>query len=1281
MSSNLTDPLVLLDTSRPFDEAMVPLLDSVIISMFDGTNVENRETAHRILEQFKKLPDSWKHVALILSKSNNSNTKFYALQVLEICIETRWNILPDTEKAGIKQYVSELVIKLCMDEEVCRNERHFLTKVNECLIQVVKREWPDRWPNFISEICKASQVSQNICENNMRLLNMLSEEIFDFGEDSMQSKRVQKLVSRMTSEFREIFELCIFVLNSFISNPNMVNNTLVKQTLVCLSHFLKWIPYGYIFESYPHGEGSVVLLDLLLDHFWDPMQYRVECTKCLNEVASLTLTNNELQAFSHRIMSLWPKVVQKVSTLPPESFQYDNAKIPPSMLLFWETFYTQLTLFLTNLLKNFRETVLEKIPSNRDSLLFVLEKLVTITTINHEETFKIALDFWHYFSNQLLRELKEYERRNLPIRDTNDPNYMVINAINQIDLNTSPELMRLRLYKPILIQVQKVMINRMAKPQEVYIMYDADSGEVVREYNPNTAEIALYNKMKNTQIILTTMLQEDSENIMKAFLDKEMDQANVGGNEPWDPTTLNRLCYSVGSITGSMEEPVEKRFLVVVIKCLLNICEIKNEISSKAIVASNIMYVVGQYPSFLKTNWRFLNTVLNKLFEFMRETFPGVQQMACETFLKITNSCRKVIGSQSVDGRLYVDELISTVGNLETVLDDKLILYYYESVGNVISTLEQNLKIAKISSLMELSNNRLFQIYSKFLIGVSVEMVDNMEKFKSYIDRYGEDLFGVEVARTVIQILRINNRVCKAVGFAFTKQFNKIFNTLMVLYHLYSKYIQISVATGGTATIKHLAVNTLFLARRAIIHLSETYIVNVPNKLNQTNTQYTGLSSNVNRSRYRTQMDQNKTSTPVSSTSYNDNLEDSYCYFIEDKSENTNKMQEKKFNFFKFGPNGTQELTMDGCNQTDSTNDSSLDLGGQNGSWSDSEMIVTLLDNLVAVMMGDYRDSVFETRDYEILSLSTKIIERLASNYPSVLIQIFNYVFDTSLDMVKMDFHAYPDHREYFYEMLHKATKCSFDSVLLLPNERLRDFVMSLVWAFKHEHPSIADRGLLITLEFMKNIIAKGSVVLHQFCLTFYYLLLTEILGVLTDTLHKSGFRLQTQILKILIKIVANGLVDDPSKELTKLGVMRFLVDLLTRSFQSLNNKQIEAFVVDLFNYSVDSMQASPGSMSSGMGTTQFFESDYNYVNVYENPTISGVLNTTNVKEEKEKDKDIRFQTHVRDFLLSLKEFAGCTEEFQAIFEKDREEAIERARQLGYTNSNNIMYTKEVNLN
>ena len=52
-------------------------------------------------------------------------------------------------------------------------------------------------------------------------------------------------------------------------------------------------------------------------------------------------------------------------------------------------------------------------------------------------------------------------------------------------------------------------------------------------------------------------------------------------------------------------------------------------------------YVVGQYPRFLRNHWKFLKTVVNKLFEFMHETHPGVQDMACETFLKITHKCKR----------------------------------------------------------------------------------------------------------------------------------------------------------------------------------------------------------------------------------------------------------------------------------------------------------------------------------------------------------------------------------------------------------------------------------------------------------------------------------------------------------------------------------------------------------------------------------------------------------------------------------------------------------------
>lgn len=79
------------------------------------------------------------------------------------------------------------------------------------------------------------------------------------------------------------------------------------------------------------------------------------------------------------------------------------------------------------------------------------------------------------------------------------------------------------------------------------------------------------------------------------------------------------LCWAVGLISGAFYEEDEKRFLVTVIKDLLGLCEQKKGKDNEAIIASNIT-VVGQCPRFLRAHWKFLKTVVNKLFEFMHET-------------------------------------------------------------------------------------------------------------------------------------------------------------------------------------------------------------------------------------------------------------------------------------------------------------------------------------------------------------------------------------------------------------------------------------------------------------------------------------------------------------------------------------------------------------------------------------------------------------------------------------------------------------------------------------
>ncbi|CDP19410.1 unnamed protein product [Coffea canephora] len=59
--------------------------------------------------------------------------------------------------------------------------------------------------------------------------------------------------------------------------------------------------------------------------------------------------------------------------------------------------------------------------------------------------------------------------------------------------------------------------------------------------------------------------------------------------EDWMWNNLNNLCWAIGSILGSMMEEQENRFLVMVIRDLLNLCEITKGKDNKAIITINIM--------------------------------------------------------------------------------------------------------------------------------------------------------------------------------------------------------------------------------------------------------------------------------------------------------------------------------------------------------------------------------------------------------------------------------------------------------------------------------------------------------------------------------------------------------------------------------------------------------------------------------------------------------------------------------------------------------------------
>uniref|UniRef100_A0AAZ1XV44 Exportin-1 n=1 Tax=Oreochromis aureus TaxID=47969 RepID=A0AAZ1XV44_OREAU len=629
----------LLDFSQKLD---INLLDNVVNSMYHDIGSQQR-VAQEVLTNLKDHPDAWTRVDTILEFSQNMKTKYYALQILETVIKTRWKILPRNQCEGIKKYVVGLIIKTSSDPANMEKEGVYISKLNMILVQILKQEWPKHWPTFISDIVGASRTSESLCQNNMIILKLLSEEVFDFSSGQMTQVKAKHLKDSMCNEFSQIFQLCQFVME------NSQNAPLVHATLETLLRFLNWIPLGYIFET--------KLISTLVYKFLNVPMFRNVTLKCLTEIAGVSVN------------------------------QYE-------------------------------------------------EQFVNLFTLT-------------------MSQLK---------------------------------------------QVRLLMVSRMAKPEEVLVV-ENDQGEVVREFMKDTDAINLYKNMRETLVYLTHLDYADTERIMTEKLHNQ-----VNGTE-WSWRNLNMLCWAIGSISGAMHEEDEKRFLVTVIKDLLGLCEQKRGKDNKAIIASNIMYIVGQYPRFLRAHWKFLKTVVNKLFEFMHETHDGVQDMACDTFIKIAQKCRRhFVQVQVGEVMPFIDEILNNINTIICDLQPQQVHTFYEAVGYMIGAqTDQAVQELLIEKYMLLPN----QVWDSII----QQATKNVDILKD-----------AETVRQLGSILKTNVRACKAVGHPFVVQLGRIYLDMLNVYKCLSENISSAVQSNGEMVTKQPLIRSMRTVKRETLKLISGWV-------------------------------------------------------------------------------------------------------------------------------------------------------------------------------------------------------------------------------------------------------------------------------------------------------------------------------------------------------------------------------------------------------------------------------------------------------------------------
>jgi len=223
---------------------------------------------------------------------------------------------------------------------------------------------------------------------------------------------------------------------------------------------------------------------------------------------------------------------------------------------------------------------------------------------------------------------------------------------------------------------------------------------------------------------------------------------------------------------------------------------------------------------------------------------------------------------------------------------------------------------------------------------------------------------------------------------------------------------------------------------------------------------------------------------------------------------------------------------------------------------------------------------------------------------------IMDSIFECTLEMINKDFHDYPEFRVEFFKLLQAINLFCFPALLKLDGRQFKFVIDSCMWASKHDNREVENTGLSMCLELINNMAETDPQTAGVFFQQFYISILQDVFFVLTDSDHKAGFKSQCMLLARMFQLVEANKISQPLYQpdqaapgtSNKQFVSEFTANLLHNAFSNLKEIQIQHFVNGLFALNED-------------------------------PT--------------------KFKTHLRDFLISLKEFAGDNAE---LFAEEREQ-------------------------
>jgi exportin-1 len=187
--------------------------------------------------------------------------------------------------------------------------------------------------------------------------------------------------------------------------------------------------------------------------------------------------------------------------------------------------------------------------------------------------------------------------------------------------------------------------------------------------------------------------------------------------------------------------------------------------------------------------------------------FFALQDMAVDTFLKISQKCRrKFVQVQPGESCAFIEELCRDLPSIISNLESHQVQGFHEAAGCMIAAHPD--AVAR-----ELLTEQLLSLYNRMWRRLMTEAQESVEHLKN-----------PDVLKEIQRVLRTNAAVCRSVGSSFVKQLASLYMDMLSLYKALSGFLMSIISTGGEVALQSTAAKAMRSVKKELLLLVSTYV-------------------------------------------------------------------------------------------------------------------------------------------------------------------------------------------------------------------------------------------------------------------------------------------------------------------------------------------------------------------------------------------------------------------------------------------------------------------------